>query len=335
MTSHMYGFDHASHNWEAISLDGSGKLEVAANINTTGLATDALQTAGNASLASLDGKVTACDTGNIAGAVSVSNTVTVDGSGVVQPVSGTFFQATQPVSAAALPLPSGAATETSLAALNGKVTACDTGNIAGAVSVSNTVTVDGSGVTQPVSGTFFQATQPVSAAALPLPSGAATESSLATIAGCENGAGALQVDIQADAVGIASQTLQTAGNASLTTLAGCVDQVTNEVQVVLSADKLGLATGSDVAALNDNAFVSETVVVAASSLDNTTTQMNCTNYSPQFYQALFEQYDADGSTSVGEQGTLTSDVLAKYVRVRPYNPGGSADTVTCLVARVH
>mgnify|MGYP003112089703 CR=1 FL=1 len=134
---------------------------------------------------------------------------------------------------------------------------------------------------------------------------------------------------------------------------------------MLSADKLGLATGSDVAALNDNAFVSETVVVAASSLDNTTTQMNCTNYSkvevilkgsiaanatqfmlqwspnntdwysPQFYQTLFEQYDADGSTSVGEQGTLTSDVLAKYVRVRLYNPGGSADTVTCLVARVH
>jgi hypothetical protein len=36
---------------------------------------------------------------------------------VAVPVSGTFFQATQPVSAAALPLPAGAATETSLAAL--------------------------------------------------------------------------------------------------------------------------------------------------------------------------------------------------------------------------
>jgi hypothetical protein len=40
--------------------------------------------------------------------------------------------------------------------------------------------VDGSGVTQPVSGTFFQATQPVSAAILPLPSGASTEATLAT-----------------------------------------------------------------------------------------------------------------------------------------------------------
>lgn len=44
------------------------------------------------------------------------------------------------------------------------------------------LTVDGSGVTQPVSGTFWQATQPVSAAALPLPTGAATEATLAALA---------------------------------------------------------------------------------------------------------------------------------------------------------
>jgi hypothetical protein len=37
------------------------------------------------------------------------------------PVSGTFFQATQPVSATSLPLPAGAATETTLSALNTKV----------------------------------------------------------------------------------------------------------------------------------------------------------------------------------------------------------------------
>lgn len=36
------------------------------------------------------------------------------------------------------------------------------------------IKVDGSSVTQPVSGTFWQATQPVSAASLPLPSGAST-----------------------------------------------------------------------------------------------------------------------------------------------------------------
>lgn len=65
------------------------------------------------------------------------------------PVTGTFFQATQPVSAASLPLPSGAATEATLSTLDGKVTACNTG----AVIISGTV---------PVSGTFWQATQPIS-----------------------------------------------------------------------------------------------------------------------------------------------------------------------------
>jgi hypothetical protein len=62
-----------------------------------------------------------------------------------------------PVSAAALPLPTGAATETSLASVK---TAAET--IAGAVSASKMA---------------------VSAAALPLPTGAATEASLATLAG--------------------------------------------------------------------------------------------------------------------------------------------------------
>jgi hypothetical protein len=48
------------------------------------------------------------------------------------PVSGTFFQATQPVSAASLPLPSGAATETTLAAVE-----VDTSSIATSASAIN------------------------------------------------------------------------------------------------------------------------------------------------------------------------------------------------------
>lgn len=84
--------------------------------------------------------------------VSSTGVVSVDGSAVTQPVSGTFFQATQPVS--------GPLTDTQLRA-----------------------------TAVPVSGTFFQATQPVSiaatvaisAASLPLPTGAATEASLAKL----------------------------------------------------------------------------------------------------------------------------------------------------------
>ncbi len=71
-------------------------------------------------------------------------------------------------------LPAGAATESSLSGLNGKVTACDTGSISGTVAVSA------------VSGNVA-----CTHAALPLPSGASTASnqstgnaSLATLAGC-------------------------------------------------------------------------------------------------------------------------------------------------------
>lgn len=80
-------------------------------------------------------------------------------------VTGTFWQATQPISAASLPLPTGAATQTTLAAIE--------------TALGGTLIVDGSGVTQPVSGTigvsgsvavtgtFWQATQPVSLASVP------------------------------------------------------------------------------------------------------------------------------------------------------------------------
>lgn len=103
----------------------------------------------------------------------------------------TNFPATQAVSAASLPLPSGAATETTLSAINTDLGApadaaasSDTGTfgiiafikramqnwttLLGRIpaSVSGRVPVDGSGVTQPVSGSVsvsnFPATQPVS-----------------------------------------------------------------------------------------------------------------------------------------------------------------------------
>ena len=76
-----------------------------------------------------------------------TGTLLVDASAHAQPVTGTFFQATQPVSAVGLPLPTGAATESTLATRT---------------KPSDTQLVDGSAHTQPVSGTFFQATQPVS-----------------------------------------------------------------------------------------------------------------------------------------------------------------------------
>jgi hypothetical protein len=82
-------------------------------------------------------------------AVTSSGAAKTDGSAI-----------TQPVSAAALPLPSGASTEATLAAIKAK-----TDNLDVALSTR----------TKPAD------TQPVSAAALPLPSGASTEATLAAI----------------------------------------------------------------------------------------------------------------------------------------------------------
>jgi hypothetical protein len=95
---------------------------------------------------------------------SLGGVLSVDGSGVTQPVSGTFWQSTQPVSLLSLPsLTAGSAT-------------------IGAVNINGTVPVSGTfwQSTQPVSGTFWQATQPVSAATLPLPTGAATAANQTT-----------------------------------------------------------------------------------------------------------------------------------------------------------
>lgn len=122
-----------------------------------GAATGAKQDTGNTSISSIDGKT----------ATLVSGRVPVDPSGV-----------TSPVSAASLPLPSGASTGARQDTGNTSLSSIDTKTPA---LVGGRQPVDGSGVTQPVSGTFWQATQPVSAASLPLPSGAATDSTLSQL----------------------------------------------------------------------------------------------------------------------------------------------------------
>ena len=144
-------------------------------VSVSGVATAANQTSSNSSLSSIDGKLPAL----------VSSRLPVDGSGVTQPVSGTFWQATQPVS--------GPLTDVQLRATAVPVSGTfwqATQPISGSVSITGTVAVSGPltdtelrATAVPVSGTFWQATQPVSASALPLPTGAATETTLAAVNG--------------------------------------------------------------------------------------------------------------------------------------------------------
>jgi hypothetical protein len=124
-------------------------------------ATAAKQDAGNASLASIDGKTPAL----VGGAT--------------------------PVSAAALPLPAGAATEATIAALlvaaqaiqaaaaalNGKTTAVNTGAIAGTVALDTPTLA----ALEAISVQNLPSVQPISADALPLPAGAARAADVAAV----------------------------------------------------------------------------------------------------------------------------------------------------------
>ena len=224
-----------------VQEDGSGALvAVATEATVATLATEATAAtlATEATLATMCLETTAADIetntdyGAVVGGgaeatalrVTLANNstglVSVDDGGGSLTVDGTFWQATQPISAAALPLPAGASTS-ALQLPDGHNVTND--NAAGAAAVNiqdggNTITVDAAALPLPagastsalqlpdghnvtidnaaagaavnvqdggnsitVDGTFWQATQPVSAAALPLPAGASTEATLAAI----------------------------------------------------------------------------------------------------------------------------------------------------------
>ncbi|HKT72604.1 MAG TPA: hypothetical protein VJQ47_06910 [Steroidobacteraceae bacterium] len=146
----------------------SGSWTVTANLGTlNGVALDAsvtgLQvaqgstTAGQKGGLTLGAVTTAAPTYTTAQSSPLSLTTAgalrVDGSAITQPVSGTFWQATQPISAASLPLPSGAATAAKQPALGtAGAASTDVITVQGIASMT-ALKVDGSAVTQPVSGT--------------------------------------------------------------------------------------------------------------------------------------------------------------------------------------
>lgn len=178
----------------ALGTAGSASTDV---ITVQGIASmTALKTDSSATTQPVSGTVTAN---------AGTGTFTVDASGHTVPVSGDFWQSTQPVSgvgtftvdasghtvpisAASLPLPTGAATDASVTALQvgqGSTTSGEKGTLTlGAVTTGSpsytnaqsspfslttagALRIDGSATTQPVSGTFWQATQPVSLSTLP------------------------------------------------------------------------------------------------------------------------------------------------------------------------
>lgn len=152
----------------AVASDSSITANAGTNLNTSALALDATLTSraqkAQVTDGTRDGTVKAASTAAIAAdtalvvAVSPNNSVAV--------------------TAAALPLPAGAATAAKQPALGTAGSAsADVISVQGVASMT-ALKVDGSGFTQPVSGTVTanagSGTMAVSAASLPLPSGAAT-----------------------------------------------------------------------------------------------------------------------------------------------------------------
>lgn len=100
-------------NGKIVTVD-TGNVTVVSSALPTGASTSALQTSGNASLTSIDGKLNSL--GQKAMAASAPVVIASD-------------QSTLPVSVASLPLPSGAATEATLASIDGKIVTVDTGAV--------------------------------------------------------------------------------------------------------------------------------------------------------------------------------------------------------------
>jgi len=156
-------------------------------------------------------------------------------------VTGTFWQATQPVSAAALPLPSGAATAAKQPSLGVAGTAStDVITVQGIASMT-AIQVDGSAVTQPVS-----------VSSLPLPAGAATETTLSSLNGkvtaCNTGAVTVSA-VPADPFGINADAASATGSisAKLRFIASTGIPITGSVAVTIAAGAASIAKAEDVA----------------------------------------------------------------------------------------
>lgn len=155
------------------TIDGTGKLQGVSATNPLPISGSISATNPSVGTTNVAAPTSATEIGVIDGTgklqgASSTNPVRVDPTGTTtQPVSGSVsvsnFPGTQAVT-----LPAGQAVELLDSAGTNKAS----------ISAAGALKTDGSAVTQPVSGTFFQGTQPVSAVSLPLPSGAATDASV-------------------------------------------------------------------------------------------------------------------------------------------------------------
>lgn len=243
--------------------------------------------------------------------VTAAKALIVDGSGV-----------TQPVSAAALPLPAGASTSALQSTGNTSLGSIDTKT---PDLVSGRVPVDGSGVTQPVS-----------AAALPLPAGAATSAlqttgntSLSSIDGkLTTTANGIKVDnsgntqpVSAAALplptGAATSALQTTGNTSLSSLDGKLPTQgqkasAGSLPVVLASDQPSLPVVQGARTVANAPVYNDYTATSVSTSAYTQVVASTSNAIKQI-----DVFDSSGQAMILATGGAGSEVIIAYVP-----PGG-------------
>lgn len=243
-----------------------------------------------------------------------SSSLKTDGSGV-----------TQPISAASLPLPSGAATETTLSSLNSKVTAVNTGAVVvsssalptGAATSANQSTIistlvsidngipSGLGQTTMVNSMSVaiasdQSTIPVSVASVPLPTGAATEATLAKLPLTQGSTTSGQSGVLEQGAVTTTAPSYTNGQTSplsLTT-AGALRTDASATTQPVSASSLPLPTGASTSALQ---------TTGNSSLSSIDTKLSTTNSSLSSIDAGIPIALGQTTMSGGMPVTLATD----------------------------
>jgi hypothetical protein len=233
-----------------LTYDGSNRLivngsqvtqpivgTVTSNIGTTGgLALDSTLTGGTQKVQLTNGSIQVV--------VTAANALKVDGSAVTQPVSGTFFQAVQPVNGtvtADIGTTNGLALDSSLATIITKTNQL--------TFTSTRLLVDGSGVTQPISGNVA-ATQSGTwninniTGTITLPTGAATQLTLSQIKTDTDNLDVLLSSraTQVTAAQIATNTTNIGTPLQDSKIANTIPQqpVTNEPRIAIQLDNVGL-----------------------------------------------------------------------------------------------
>lgn len=272
---------------------------------------------------------------SITGTVTVQGTIAATQSGtwnigtlttltsITNPVAvtGTFWQATQPISAVALPLPSGAATEATLSTLNGKVTAVNTG----AVVVSSSALPTGAATETTLSTLNGKVTAvntgAVVVASSALPSGAAT-AALQTQPGVDigdvtvnNASGGSAVNIQdggntitvdgSVTVSDGSGALNTIVDSGTLTTVTTVGTITNPVTVTDGAGSLNVIVDSGT--LTAVTSITNAVAVTDNSGSLTVDQPTGTNLHTVVDSGSVTVSDGAGALNViVDSGTLTA-----------------------------